>query len=98
MQSDGNSFGGDVVLNSFNKASRDEDNILDQVYLNYKDLKIFALFWSKMLSLSRNTLLSSTRRHPRKNYSHLIASHCIYGPLNEKNLKGLYVDLHNNLM
>ena len=32
MQSDGNSFGGDVVLNSFNKASWDEENILDQVY------------------------------------------------------------------
>ena len=32
MQSDGNSLCGDVILNSFNKASRDEDNILDQVY------------------------------------------------------------------
>ena len=34
MQSDVNSLGGDVVLNSFNKASRYEDNILDQVYKN----------------------------------------------------------------
>ena len=32
MHSDGNSFCGDVVLNSFNKAFRVEDNILDQVY------------------------------------------------------------------
>ena len=32
MQSDGNSFCGDVVSDSFKKASRDEDNILDQVY------------------------------------------------------------------
>ena len=32
MQSDGNSFCEDVVLDSFNKASRNEDNILDQVY------------------------------------------------------------------
>ena len=32
MESDGNGFYGDVVLNSCNKASRDEDNILDQVY------------------------------------------------------------------
>ena len=31
MQSDGNTFYGDVVLDSFNKASRDEDNILDQI-------------------------------------------------------------------
>ena len=32
MQSDENSFCGDVVLNSFIKAYRDEHNILDQVY------------------------------------------------------------------
>ena len=32
MQSDGHSFWGDVVLDSFNKASQDEDNILDQMY------------------------------------------------------------------
>ena len=32
MQSDGNSFCGHVVLNSFNKACRVEDNILDQIY------------------------------------------------------------------
>ena len=29
MQSDGNSFGGDVVLDSFNKTYRDEDSSLD---------------------------------------------------------------------
>ena len=32
MQSDGNSFCGDVVLNIFNMAFRDEENILDQAY------------------------------------------------------------------
>ena len=32
MQSDGNIFSGDFVLDSFNKASRDVDNILDQIY------------------------------------------------------------------
>ena len=32
MQSDGNSFGGVVVSDSFNKTFRDEDNNLDQVY------------------------------------------------------------------
>ena len=31
-QSDGNSFCRDVVLNSFNKAYRDENNIIDQKY------------------------------------------------------------------
>ena len=32
MKSDGNSFCGDVVLDSFKKTSRDEDDILDQIY------------------------------------------------------------------
>ena len=32
MQSDGNSFCGDVVWDSFYKASRDKENILDQKY------------------------------------------------------------------
>ena len=32
MQSDGNSFCGDVVLDSFNKTSRDEDNNIKQMY------------------------------------------------------------------
>ena len=31
MQLDGNSFGGDVGLNSFNKECRVEDSILDQI-------------------------------------------------------------------
>ena len=31
IQTDGNSFCGVVVLDSFKKASRDEDNILDQI-------------------------------------------------------------------
>ena len=29
---DENSFGGDVVLDSFNKATQEEDNILEKVY------------------------------------------------------------------
>ena len=32
MQSDGNSFYGDVVSDSFNKTSRDENNILEQIF------------------------------------------------------------------
>ena len=42
MQSHGNSFCGDVVLISFNKASRDDDNILDQVYKS-KYVRIFIM-------------------------------------------------------
>ena len=34
MQSDGNSFGGDVVLKSVNMASRGEDSILGKIYDN----------------------------------------------------------------
>ena len=41
MRSDGNSFGGDVVLDSFNKAYMDEDNILDQMYRNQICLDIY---------------------------------------------------------
>ena len=33
MQSKFNSFLGDVVLEYFNNASRDEDNIVDQIYI-----------------------------------------------------------------
>ena len=32
IQLDGKSFCGDFVWDSFNKASRDEDNIVDQIY------------------------------------------------------------------
>ena len=32
MQSDRNSFCGDIVLDSFNKASGDENNILHKIY------------------------------------------------------------------
>ena len=42
MQSGGNSFCRDVVLNSFKKASRDEVNILDQVYES-KYVRIFIM-------------------------------------------------------
>ena len=35
MQSDGNSFCGDVVSDSFNKTSRDEDNIFYQIYKKF---------------------------------------------------------------
>ena len=45
-QSYADSFWGDVALDSFNDVSRDEDNILDQIYLKkmcsdfyYEDLK-----------------------------------------------------------
>ena len=42
MQSNGNSFCGDVIFDSFNKAFRDEDNILDQMY-EHKYVRIFIM-------------------------------------------------------
>ena len=58
MQSDGNSFCGDVVSDSFNKTSRDEDNILDQI-LKRKCVRIsirmililFNIIWKCILTL-----------------------------------------------
>ena len=48
MPSDWNSFCRDVVVDSFNIASRDEDNILDQIYgyqicsnQNYEDFNFY---------------------------------------------------------
>ena len=48
IQSDGNVFGGDVVLDSVNMAFNSEDSILDLIYekqifsdLYYKDLKFY---------------------------------------------------------
>ena len=42
MQSDGNSFCGDVVSDSFHRASQDEDNILEQMY-GSKYVRIFIM-------------------------------------------------------
>ena len=53
MQSNGDSFCGDVVLNSFNKASRDEDNILDQVYKS-KYVRIFIMMILILYNIIRN--------------------------------------------
>ena len=47
MQSDGNNFCGEVVSDSFNKTSRDEDNILEQI------------FKSKYIALKPNFMSSS---------------------------------------
>ena len=44
MQSDGNSFLGDIVLNSFNKAFRDKYNILDQIYEMQMCLDFMTMF------------------------------------------------------
>ena len=42
-QSEGNSFGGDIVLESVNMASRDEDSILNQTHIRTKYFQIFIM-------------------------------------------------------
>ena len=57
MQSDGHSFCGDVVLNSFNKASRDEDNILDQVWKS-KYVRIYIIMILILYHIIRKCILT----------------------------------------
>ena len=57
MQSDGNIFCGDVVLDSFNEASRDEDNILDQVYKS-KYVRIFIMMILILYNIIRKCILT----------------------------------------
>ena len=49
MHSDGSSFCGDVVLDSYNIAYRDKDSILDQIFsaFYYEDLE-FEEWFKKM--------------------------------------------------
>ena len=57
MQSDGNSFYRDVVLDSFNKVSWDEDNILDQIYKS-KYARIIFMMILILYNIIRNSLLT----------------------------------------
>ena len=53
MQSDGNGFCGNVVLDSFNK---DEDNILDQMYKS-KYVRIFIMMILIIFNIFRKCIL-----------------------------------------
>ena len=57
MQSDGNGFGEDVVSDSFNKASRDEDNILDKIY-KIKYVRIIIMMILIIYNIIRKRLLT----------------------------------------
>ena len=62
MQSDGNSFCGDVVLDSFNMSYREEDSIVDQKY--EKQIHILG-------SLCRFILLQVIKKmHIQRNTAH----------------------------
>ena len=53
MQSDGNSFGGDVVSDSFNKTLWDEEIILDQIY-KIQNVRIIIMLILNRISLYKN--------------------------------------------
>ena len=57
MQSDWNGFYGDVILDSFDKASRDEDNILDQIY-NSKYVRIIIMMTLILYNIIQKCLLT----------------------------------------
>ena len=57
MQSDGNSIFEHVVLDSFNKGSRDEVNILDQIYKK-KYVRITIMVFIILYNIVRKYLLT----------------------------------------
>ena len=57
MQSDGNHFFGDVVLDNFNNASREEDNILDKVYKSIY-VRIFIMMILILYNIIRKCILT----------------------------------------
>ena len=57
MQSDGNSFCGYVVLDSFKKAFRDEDKILDQIYKG-KYVRTFIMIILILLIIIKKCILT----------------------------------------
>ena len=56
IQSDGNGICGDVVSDSFNKASRDADNFLDQMYQN-KYVRIFIMMILILFNIFRKCII-----------------------------------------
>ena len=50
MQSDGNSFCGDIVLDSFSKSYQDKDRILDKM----EKSKYVRIFFTKILIIYNN--------------------------------------------
>ena len=57
MQSDGNNFYGYVVWDSFNKKSRDEDNILEQIYSS-KYVRIIIMMILILYKIIRKSILT----------------------------------------
>ena len=57
MQSDGNSFGRDVVSESFNNTSRDKYNVLEQIY-NSQYVRIDIMLILILYNIIRKFLLT----------------------------------------
>ena len=62
MQSDGNSFCGDVVLHSFNMSYSDEDNILDQKCGKQISWVPYYGFFQILKMIEENAYLKKARR------------------------------------
>ena len=78
MQSDGNSFCGDVVSDSFNKQSRDENNILDQIFKStYVRIIIMTIFIP--YDIIRKCLLIGTCNRTKTQFNEFfVVLWCIY--------------------
>ena len=71
MQSEGNRFGGDVVLDRVNMAYRDIDSILDQKYKR-RHFFIIAIKILSLKSIWRNCISISITAHYNKELMKLV--------------------------
>ena len=75
MRSDGNSFCGDVVLDSFNMSYRDEDSILVKKY----ESKYLGIFIMKILNFKVHEENAHNRREPiNLGFSATVVLVCIF--------------------
>ena len=84
MQSNQNNFGDDVFLVSMNRAYRNEDSILDQIYENpicmssllYSAFILYFIFMIEILSSSLDAMFVLYMKTSPQDCSDLIASQC----------------------
>ena len=85
LQSDGNSFSGDVVSDSFNKTSLDEYSILDQIYKSAKYVHIIIMMILDLYNIIQKCILTLYSSTKTQFYEFLVVVcyislnvHCIY--------------------
>ena len=87
MQSDWNSFCEDIVLDNFNKASQDEDNIVDQIYKS-KYVRIISIMTLILYNIIRKCILT-VYTTKTKFHEFLVNMFCI--PMNMHFLQSLII-------